>query len=60
MKSAMPLLRALHADESGQDLIEYALVAMLIALVAITGLTGLANSIKSEYSSISSQFAADV
>jgi pilus assembly protein Flp/PilA len=35
-------------DESGQDLIEYALIAALIALVAITGLQGLASSINSE------------
>ena len=39
-------------DESGQDLIEYALIAALIALVAITGLNGLASSIKAEYTKI--------
>jgi pilus assembly protein Flp/PilA len=60
MKSAMRLLEALYADESGQDLIEYALIATLIALVAITGLNGLASTIKSEYSSITSSFASAV
>lgn len=39
-------------DESGQDLIEYALIAALVALVAITGLNGLANSIKSEFTKV--------
>lgn len=39
-------------DESGQDLIEYALVAALIALVAIAGLNGLATSINSEFTAI--------
>jgi pilus assembly protein Flp/PilA len=39
-------------DESGQDLIEYALIAALVALVAITGLNGLANSVKSEYTKV--------
>ena len=39
-------------DESGQDLIEYALIAALVALVAITGLNGLASSIKAEYAKI--------
>lgn len=48
------MLRALVQDESGQDLIEYALVAALIALVAIAGLNGLASSINSEFNMIGS------
>ncbi|HEY6446830.1 MAG TPA: Flp family type IVb pilin [Acidobacteriaceae bacterium] len=54
------LLQALYADEAGQDLIEYALIATLIALVAITGLNGLASSISSEYNSINSRFSSAV
>lgn len=46
------ILRSLWQEESGQDLIEYALVAALIALVAIAGLNGLASSINSEFSAI--------
>jgi pilus assembly protein Flp/PilA len=46
------LLKSFLNDESGQDLIEYALVAALIALVAITGLNGLASSINSEFTKI--------
>ena len=41
-------------DESGQDLIEYALIAGLIGLAAITGVKGVATSLKSAYNSISS------
>jgi pilus assembly protein Flp/PilA len=41
-------------DESGQDLIEYALVAALIAIIAITGLNGLATKINSEFTKIGS------
>jgi pilus assembly protein Flp/PilA len=46
------LLKNLLSDESGQDLIEYALIAALIALVAITGLNGLASRINSEFTAI--------
>jgi pilus assembly protein Flp/PilA len=48
MKRAKCLLR----DESGQDLIEYALIAALVALVAISGLTGLSAKINSEFTKI--------
>jgi pilus assembly protein Flp/PilA len=46
--------RRLLNDESGQDLIEYALVAALIAIIAITGLNGLATKINSEFTKIGS------
>lgn len=46
------LVKKFVNDESGQDLIEYALIAALIALVAIAGLNGLASSINSEFTSI--------
>jgi len=46
------VFRSFLQDESGQDLVEYALVAALIALVAIAGLNGLATSINSEFTSI--------
>jgi pilus assembly protein Flp/PilA len=48
----MRLFKALYADETGQDLIEYALIATLVALVAITGLNGLATKIDNKYTSI--------
>ena len=34
----LELLKSLRQDESGQDLIEYALIAALIALAAVAGL----------------------
>jgi pilus assembly protein Flp/PilA len=51
-------LRSLHNDESGQDLIEYALVAALIAFAAVTTMQTLATNINKAFSKISSQLAA--
>jgi pilus assembly protein Flp/PilA len=48
-------LRALHQDESGQDLIEYALVAALIAFGAVAAMGTLANDINSAFSVIGSK-----
>jgi pilus assembly protein Flp/PilA len=48
-------LRALHNDESGQDLIEYALVAALIAFGAVAAMGTLANDINSAFSIIGSK-----
>jgi pilus assembly protein Flp/PilA len=39
----------LHNEESGQDLIEYALVVALIALAATAGMSSLANGINSAF-----------
>lgn len=47
------LTNLLH-DEMGQDLVEYALIAALIAIVAITGLNGLASKINSQFNKIGS------
>ena len=46
------LLANLHKEESGQDLIEYALIGLLIALGAIAGMTALAGSINQEFTKI--------
>lgn len=48
-------LRDLHSDESGQDLIEYALVASLIAFAAVTTMGTLATSINSAFVKIGSK-----
>lgn len=48
------LLRKLIDDDSGQDLIEYALIAALIAVAAIAALRGLDNKISSEFNTIGS------
>ncbi len=42
----------LHREDSGQDLIEYALIAALIALAATVGMTAVASSINTAFSSI--------
>jgi pilus assembly protein Flp/PilA len=47
-----PTLSALIRDESGQDLIEYALVAAIIALGATAAMTTLAGSITAAFNKI--------
>jgi pilus assembly protein Flp/PilA len=46
------LLANLLNDDSGQDLIEYALVAALIALSAIGAMTALTNKINNEFNKV--------
>ena len=50
-------LKNLHKDESGQDLIEYALIGLIVALGAIAGMGTLAKSINSEFSKIAAQLS---
>lgn len=45
MKSIIRTFTNLHREETGQDLIEYALVVALIALAATAGMGTLANQI---------------
>jgi pilus assembly protein Flp/PilA len=45
-------LTQLHEEESGQDLIEYALVVALIALAATAGMSSLANGINSAFTKV--------
>jgi pilus assembly protein Flp/PilA len=47
-------------DESGQDLIEYALVAALVGLAATASVRGLATSIGTALTSIGSRLTANV
>jgi pilus assembly protein Flp/PilA len=51
------LLRSLHNDESGQDLIEYALIGLIIALGALAGMGTVASSINAEFSKISAKLS---
>lgn len=48
-------LLQLHSDESGQDLIEYGLIALLIALGAIAGMSTLAKSINAVFTQVAGQ-----
>jgi pilus assembly protein Flp/PilA len=47
-----PRMRALLDEESGQDLIEYALIAALVALGALAAMGSLSNQISNEFNSI--------
>jgi len=51
----MELLKSLRKEESGQDLVEYALIGLLVALGALTGMTKLASSINAEFTKIASK-----
>src|SRR5208282_3293198 len=52
-KMITKMLKNLHKEESGQDLIEYALVALIIALGALAGMGQLASSLNNEFNKIS-------
>ena len=60
MKSFKNLLHNLMVEESGQDLIEYALVAALVGLGAITAMKGLATSISTAFSSVGTTLTTNV
>lgn len=46
------LLKNLMTDESGQDLIEYALVAALVGLGSVAAMNSLAGSIASTFNGV--------
>jgi pilus assembly protein Flp/PilA len=54
------VLVTLHREDSGQDLIEYALVAALIALAAVVGMNQVANAINEAFISIGSKLNSAV
>jgi pilus assembly protein Flp/PilA len=60
MKNFTRLAIGLLRDESGQGLIEYALIAGLIGLVAVVAMTSVGTQIKTAFNSISSQLASAV
>ena len=53
-------LKHLHHDQSGQDLIEYALLAALIALAATFGMSTVASDINNAFTKIGSKLSNDV
>jgi pilus assembly protein Flp/PilA len=55
---ALAVLRSFHTDESGQDLIEYALVAALIAFGAVATMQTLADNINTAFSKIGSKLSS--
>jgi pilus assembly protein Flp/PilA len=54
------MLSTFLSDESGQDLIEYALVAALIGLGATAAMGTLATTISSAFSSVGSKLTSSV
>ena len=58
MHLALSNVIAFLRDDSGQDLIEYALVAALIGLAAVTGINKVSTSIKNAFTSISTSFTS--
>ncbi len=55
MNRAKDVIDKLMREESGQDLIEYAIVAGLIGLGAVVSLTSLTNKIKTGFTNIGGQ-----
>jgi pilus assembly protein Flp/PilA len=59
--AAIPkVLVLLHREDSGQDLIEYALVAALIALAATAGMSSVATAINSAFNKIGEKLGSYV
>jgi len=56
MLAATRAMRGFLRDETGQDLVEYALVLVLIALGATASMSSLANSCSAAFSSVGSVF----
>ena len=54
MKNFNMIAKNFVNDESGQDLIEYALIAAVISLGAVVALKGLATEISSIFTSVTS------
>ncbi len=52
--------RAFCDDESGQDLIEYALIAALVALGSVAALNSVASNIGSAYNSVGSTLTSAI
>jgi pilus assembly protein Flp/PilA len=51
------ILKNLHKEESGQDLIEYALLALLIALAAVAILPTVGSDVSKEFSKVAVQLS---
>jgi pilus assembly protein Flp/PilA len=60
MKNIKGIWVGLIKDESGQDLIEYALVAGLIGLGAVVAMSGLATKIGAAFNTVGSQLTSAV
>ena len=52
MNNMKQLCKSLMTEESGQDLIEYALVAALVGLGAVAAMKGLSNAIGNTFNGV--------
>lgn len=55
MKNLITRMRALMRDDSGQDLLEYALLVALIALVAVAAVTSSGQAVNSIFSQVATK-----
>ncbi|SNS26316.1 pilus assembly protein Flp/PilA [Granulicella rosea] len=53
-------LSKLIQDESGQDLIEYALVAALVGLGALTSMSSLANTVSNAFNTVGNNLTSGI
>ena len=60
MKNIKQLFQNLMVEESGQDLIEYALVAALVGLGAVAAMKGLSNSIGNTFNGVGTSLTTSV
>ena len=60
MKNLKQILNNLITEESGQDLIEYALVAALVGLAAVASMKTLGTSISTAFTSINTTLTTNV
>ncbi len=60
MSTAANILTALSKDESGQDLIEYALVAAVVALGVITSMSTLATAIANSLAALGTSLTSAI
>jgi pilus assembly protein Flp/PilA len=54
------IIKNFISDESGQDLIEYALVAALVGLGSVAAMSGLANSISNAFAGVGNALTSAV
>jgi pilus assembly protein Flp/PilA len=57
VKNLITRMRALTRDDSGQDLLEYALLVALIALVAVAAVTSSGQAVNTIFTNIASKLS---
>ncbi len=60
MQNTKQLMKNLLVEESGQDLIEYALVAALVGLGAVAAMGNLANAIKNSFNTVANSLTSNI